>query len=117
MRRTHRDFCYDPEAIEGNLLILPSSLCLSNTSVIGDNKQAGLGNAAPWGGLRNPDRFRIREFANSHSAKLAAKAGTFHSTERQTRIGCDHRVAVELVARWLLLRREIFGGEGSCASH
>src|SRR6266536_2413215 len=42
--------------------------------------------------LRNPNRFRVCEFANSHSAKLAAKAGTFHATERQTRIGCDHRI-------------------------
>jgi hypothetical protein len=25
----HRDFCYDPEAIEGDFLIHPSSICLS----------------------------------------------------------------------------------------
>src|SRR6266542_4235764 len=42
--------------------------------------------------LRNPDRFRVCEFANAGSAKLAAKAGTFYAAERQTRIGCDHRI-------------------------
>src|SRR6266498_3977664 len=42
--------------------------------------------------LRNPNRFRVCEFANAGSAKLAAKAGTFYAAERQTRIGCDQRV-------------------------
>ena len=44
------------------------------------------------GSSGNPDRFRVREFANARGAEFSAKAGTLYAAERQTRIGRDHRV-------------------------
>ena len=61
----------------------------------------------------NPDRFRVREFANARGAEFASETGTFHTAEWQTRIGGDHRVdenhsAVQLrYEKFLLLA--IFG--------
>ena len=40
----------------------------------------------------NPDRFRVREFADACGTQFAAETGTFHTAEWQTRIGRDHRV-------------------------
>ena len=42
--------------------------------------------------LGNPNRLRVRELANSGRAEFASEAGTFHTAERQTRIGGDHRI-------------------------
>src|SRR5262249_54311049 len=41
---------------------------------------------------RNPDRFRVREFANAGGAQFATEAGAFYAAEWQTRIGGDHRI-------------------------
>ena len=40
----------------------------------------------------NPNRLRVRKFANAGGAEFSAKAGTFHTAEWQTRIGRDHGV-------------------------
>src|SRR5438128_837770 len=40
----------------------------------------------------NPNRLRVRKFANAGGAEFSAKAGTFHTPEWQTRIGRDHGV-------------------------
>ena len=41
---------------------------------------------------RNPDRFRVCEFADSGGAEFAAEPGAFYAAKRQTRIGGDHGV-------------------------
>jgi len=61
----------------------------------------------------NPDRFRVREFANACGTQFAAETGTFYAAEWQTRIGGDHRVdenhsAVQLRCEKFLLLA-IFG--------
>src|SRR4051812_6525798 len=40
----------------------------------------------------NPDRLDVHEFADTMDAELASEAGVLHATERETRIGRDHRV-------------------------
>src|SRR6266496_238788 len=62
---------------------------------------------------RNPDRFRVREFADACGTQLATKTGAFYAAEWQTRIGGDHRVdenhsAVQLRCEKFLLLA-IFG--------
>jgi len=52
----------------------------------------GLGEPFRSGFSGNPDRFRVREFANACGAEFSAKAGTLYAAEGQTRIGRDHRV-------------------------
>ena len=62
---------------------------------------------------RNPDRFRVCEFADACGAQFATKTGAFYAAEWQTRIGGDHRVdenhsAIQLRCEKLLLLA-IFG--------
>src|SRR4029450_11675467 len=61
----------------------------------------------------NPNRFRVREFADAGGAELAAEAGTLDAAKRQSWIGGDHRVdenhsAVQLRCEKFLLLA-IFG--------
>src|SRR5437870_8253465 len=65
---------------------------------------------------RNPNCLGVCKFANSGSAELAAKPGTFHTAERQSWIGGDHCIYENHPC--VQVRREeflFFGIVGPCA--